>query len=258
MSSVLEIQYPGHQHPLKLKPPPAPYRCDGCKELGFDICYQCETCNHFSIHRECAIPTSPTYLQFFDDCRFEFYDKSQITPDKGRDCDVCGLDIKGFVYQCSCKKYDMHPHCAKLPETLDGEGVKLQLKKKSSLKCQKCHFRINSGKGPKGLCYVSSCETYCFHVACLKEMVYENWQNSYFNGDNKESDEVSKANDLALQNTGSSSTSTEIVEQKRKSSRNGWKMAIVVLKLILSAIFGEPITGFTALIATIAHILFHI
>eukprot|EP00257_Ricinus_communis_P027767 XP_025015181.1 uncharacterized protein LOC112536629 [Ricinus communis] len=251
MSSVLEIQHPSHRHKLKLKRPSAPYYCDGCKELGFDICYQCETCNMFSIHKECAIPVSPTYHHFLKDCRFEFHDKSTI-PGNGRDCDACGMDVKGNVYQCSCKKYDMHPHCTKLPETLTGENVKLQLKKKVSLECQKCHFKIDSKRGPKGWCYVSSCGKYCLHVACVKQLVYEAWQNNYFNQQN---DKTTTKN-LALPSREGASTSTAIVEKKENRSSGGWNIAVLVLKLILSAIFGEPITGFTVLIATLAHILF--
>ncbi|KAJ9160114.1 hypothetical protein P3X46_025545 [Hevea brasiliensis] len=252
MSSVLERHHHSHPHQLKLKRPSAPYFCSGCEQIGFDICYQCETCNNFSIHDECAFPTAPTYHHFFKDCRFEFHEESPITPNKGRDCDVCGMDIKGYVYQCSCNKYDMHPHCTKLPETLTGEGVKLQLKKNASLNCQKCKFKVSSSKGPKGWCYVSTCGNYCLHVACVKQMVYEAWKNSYFN---QQIDATDK-NDLAvLPSTASPSTSTNIVEKRAKSS-SGWKIAIAVLKLILSAIFGDPITGFTALIATFAQIIY--
>ncbi|KAJ9160109.1 hypothetical protein P3X46_025540 [Hevea brasiliensis] len=174
MPAVTDIKHPSHpRHYLKLEHPSTPYFCDGCKELGFGRCYRCRNCM-FYMHEECAIPSSPTYHHLFEGCRFDFYKRSPTFGD--RICDACGKDVKGFLYHCSSRGYDMHPNCAKLPLTLSSEGVTLELKKKASSACQKC--RILSG--PKSWFYVSTCRRYCLHVACIKEMILEAWKNKYF------------------------------------------------------------------------------
>ncbi|KAF2296056.1 hypothetical protein GH714_035883 [Hevea brasiliensis] len=235
---ITKIKHPRHPlHQLKLELSLVPYICDGCKELGFETCYQCQICN-FHLHKECAITSSSFYHRFFKGCEFKFYEES---PRLGvRVCDGCWRDVRGFVYQCSHKKaYDLHPPCAKLPKTLAGEEVKLELKENIKSKCLKCQSRSNSNKGPKGWSYVSSCGKYCFHVACVKEMFYEAWEMGYFDQQKSDLDANTSGLAVALHRTVPSklSSSTEIVQQSGGKAKHYWNMVASVLRLILFAIF---------------------
>lgn len=175
MPPITDIKHRSHPaHDLKLSHPATPYICDGCKEIGYGICYRCRECR-FYLHKECAIPHSPTYHHLFKGSKFDFYRRSPTSG--GRICDACGKDVNGFLYHCSSTGYDMHPNCAKLPLILNGEGLTLELKGKASA-CQKCRV---SGRRSNGWSYVSSCGKYCLHVACVKEMIIEAWEKKYFN-----------------------------------------------------------------------------
>ncbi|OAY46089.1 uncharacterized protein LOC110619067 [Manihot esculenta] len=251
---ITEIEHPTHPlHQLKLESSPVPYICDGCKELGFGICYQCQICN-FHLHKECGVASSSFYHRFFKGCEFKFYEES---PRLGaRVCDGCWRDIGGFVYQCSHERAnDLHPPCAKLPATLAGEGMKLVLKENVKSKCLKCKSRRNSSKGSRGWCYVSDCGKFCFHVACVKEMVYEAWEMGYFDRQETEPDPNVDGSVVRSLVPSGLSSSTEMVQPRPGKAMHYWKMVASVLKLILSAIFGDPITAFATLIFALAQSL---
>ncbi|XP_058006818.1 uncharacterized protein LOC110671607 [Hevea brasiliensis] len=160
-------------------------------------------------------------------------------------CDACGRDVKGFVYQIISSDgdpYHMHPNCAELPHTLQGEGVKLELKKKVKSKCLKCKNKNYANKTPKGWAYVSSCEKYSFHVACVKEMIYEARERSHFN--NNQVVDATDLSGLALQNM---VPSNQIWEKALKYL----KMVASTLKIIVSAILGDLVTALTGLVQSL-------
>ncbi|KAB5538823.1 hypothetical protein DKX38_016356 [Salix brachista] len=230
---ITRITHSSHSgHSLLLKYPQAPYKCEGCKELGFGPCYECEheDCS-FYLHDECATP-SPSHS--FSDCSLKFHSRA---PQGGeRVCDACGQGVLGFRYQCTHKKpHDYHPSCLKLKRTLTAEdGTTLHLKEKPPSKCLYCGSRKTSN-GIKGWSYVSSCGQYRYHVACVKDMILENWKKGYFLQDGK----VNKASyslessipnkEVALP-SGSSSSKTKQI----------WTKAKTAAKLIISALFGDP------------------
>jgi hypothetical protein len=80
-------------------------------------------------------------------------------------------------------------------------------------------------------------------VACFKDLILENWRRGYFSQEDRETQ-------LAL-------TSMEIA-QSSSSSRRGrtmrkyTKIAVVVFKLIFSAIFGNPISAFATILEALA------
>ncbi|KAK4579132.1 hypothetical protein RGQ29_028989 [Quercus rubra] len=228
-----EIEHPSHpQHTLTLVAAQEPYSCDGCKQRGFRLgersCYECKQCN-FHLHEECAMPESSAFHPFFKTCEFKFVENVQGE----RRCDACGKDVLGFVYQCQHKKaYDLHPCCMKLERTLNGDGVKLYLREKvsSGLKCLKCKSK-NIARDLKGWSYESNCGHYCYHVACVKDLILDNWKKG-------------QTSDTGLQIM--VPNMEDAVEQSGRS-KNGKKVnkyltkAILVLRLIISAIFGDPI-----------------
>ncbi|OMP00155.1 putative protein binding protein, partial [Corchorus capsularis] len=116
MPTLLRIKVEEHPHQLEWKNSQVPFICDGCKELGFGLCYQCPNkgCN-FILHEECGIRRPPTFLPFLNTCNFQFHKKNPL--EGTRVCDGCALDIRGFLYQCSSRPdpHDLHPSCANLP-----------------------------------------------------------------------------------------------------------------------------------------------
>nr|XP_004516058.1 uncharacterized protein LOC101504051 [Cicer arietinum] len=243
-----------HQHSLQLKPPEAPYKCSGCGELGFGTSYHCENFNcTYILHQECANPDPFAFHPFFEKSTFEFYKKA---PRNRTYCDACGKDVLGFVYHCSKTGYDLHPCCLKLKHIISNESanVTLKLSHKVHSKCAKCKHK-NVVRKVKGWTYYdgNSC---CYHVSCFKDLILENWRRGYFNsqgGGNSNSNNSSsddRETQLAL-------TSVEMVQSLRMSRRvstiNKYtKIAVVVFKLIFSAIFGNPISAITTLLEALA------
>ncbi|KAK6929342.1 DC1 [Dillenia turbinata] len=235
-----EIKHSSHHHTLLLKLAKTPYICDGCKELGFGTCFQCEACN-FDLHKECALPNShPSSHPLLKKCQFDFYES------KGdRFCDACAHALKGYMYQCSNGVHDLHPSCLNLETKLRSEGVTLRLVDRAPSRCLKCDRREIS-KRVSGWAYVSSHGKYCYHVTCVKKMILDKWEEGYF----VEKGDVFDPSGLAMQ---SIVTNQDIgVHGGRSSSsskvRKYVNMAFIVLKLIISSIFGSPIDGISALI----------
>ncbi|KAK5795407.1 uncharacterized protein LOC108462558 [Gossypium arboreum] len=238
MPTLLKIHViDGHpQHELVWKKSQVPFICDGCKELGFGVCYQCphKKCNYI-LHEQCAIRRpSPPFQQVFPKCNFQFHKENPLGSTT-RVCDICASDIQGFLYQCTREDHDLHPHCASLPPvfSLPDSNTEIYLRKEIKSRCLKCQSKKRSG-----LSYVSSDGKLCYHVACLKEACLENWKKGYFQLDVIADDE-NKC--LALQNLAPKHVVLRSKDQSSKA-RKGIKWVIIFLKLLVSAIFGEPLT----------------
>ncbi|MED6138529.1 hypothetical protein PIB30_075018 [Stylosanthes scabra] len=243
------MDYPSHSHPLHFNPPGAPYKCSGCKELGFGPSYSCENCNYI-LHEECTNVDRLAFHRFFPKSHFEFYENSPGY--RARVCDACGKDVLGFVYHCSQTGFDLHPCCLKLKDSVcDKDGcVRMKLCEKVPRKCLKCKSKIVVNK-VKGWCYVSCEDTSsCYHVSCVKELILENWKRGYF----------STTQEQEEQNNNYSIINHEMIDYEsnqlalRRSSRRLKKIkkytqiAVVVFKLIFSAIFGNPISAIATLV----------
>ncbi|XP_022747257.1 uncharacterized protein LOC111297003 [Durio zibethinus] len=170
-----------HPHPLKLKKSKAPFICDGCKVEGFGFCYQCTEGCDFFFHKECGIRRPPACQKFFEGCEFKFHKKNPLGGD--RICDVCALDIQGFLYQSTCRKNPnvLHPCCANLPMIISPPytDMKIYLCNKIKTECLKCGSKKRSADKVQGFSYASSDGEFCYHVACLREVGVENWIKSY-------------------------------------------------------------------------------
>lgn len=236
------------QEPMQLKQHEAPYRCSGCREVAIGHSYHCgnNSCNYI-LDEKCANADSFAFHPFFRDSDFKFHEKAP--GHRVRYCDACGKDVLGFVYHCSSTGYDLHPCCLRLKREIsdEQEGVTLKLCKEVPKKCGKCKHR-NVVDNVKGWSYVSSGseESYCYHVSCVKELILENLNRTETNSTGMSDREYSQ---LALRSMG--------IVQRGESSRSSGKIrkytkiAVLVFKLIFSAIFGNPISAIAAVMETL-------
>ncbi|QCE12888.1 uncharacterized protein LOC114185703 [Vigna unguiculata] len=244
---------PSHsEQPMQLKPPGSPYRCSGCREVGFGRSYHCENKNcGYILHEECATAVSFAFHRFFPRSHFELYEEAP--GHRVRYCDACGKDVLGFVYHCSSTGYDLHPCCLKMKDSIsDEEGlVSLQLCQKVPSKCVKCKHR-NVVDGIRGWSYVSSDSggSCCYHVWCVKQLILENLNKGYFSREigmsESESESEREYSQLAVR-------SMDMVRSRRSTRRSGTmkkytKIAVLVFKLVFSAVFGNPITAIASLV----------
>lgn len=209
------MEHPSHKHWLKLKRSSAPYKCNGCDELGFGAKYRCNKmlfkCN-FHLHEECALPDGAKKHRFFEsDFTFHNY-KSPADPaacvkkqypffkrmincifcnykspaEPHRFCVACGKYVGGFGYRSSRNEERvLHPCCLNLPLSipinlnLPDHNVCteaiLNLAENTPSDCQLCRNER------KGWAYVSICGNHCYHVACIQESRLESWKKNRFN-----------------------------------------------------------------------------
>ncbi|KAK1550947.1 hypothetical protein Q3G72_027461 [Acer saccharum] len=120
---------------------------------------------------------SKTRHDFFPKSAFKFC--LQPPGQDERYCDGCGKPVKGFVYHCKEKGWDLHPSCMNLPNKLKVDCVKFKLRDKVLKKCLWCNRRRLEGSVSRirGWSYVSKCKKYHFHVHCGSEMMLQSWKN---------------------------------------------------------------------------------
>ena len=260
MSRVDEIKHSSHRHQLKLMRIETCYQCDGCKEQGLGSFYQCNKrrCG-FHLHEECALASGSGSVThpFFKNCHFIFHDEESQS-DTILVCVACGKNVQGFMYKSSGNKahvlhpcclklphdrandqvvnvnlraHVLHPCCLKLPHNrANDQGVNVNLRKKLPWmsKCLICQSRKISNE-IKGWAYVTSCGKFRYHVACLKDMIFENWNN----------------NVRLLQPTDGRNTSTFslLLQRSGLTGKNAHKYTLeimkVIVEVILAALFGD-------------------
>ncbi|KAK0572858.1 hypothetical protein LWI29_038217 [Acer saccharum] len=120
---------------------------------------------------------SKTRHDFFPKSAFKFC--LQPPGQNERYCDGCGKPVKGFMYHCKEKGWDLHPSCMNLPKKLKVDCVKFKLRDKVLKKCLWCNRRRLEGSVSRirGWSYVSKCKKYHFHVHCGSEMMLQSWKN---------------------------------------------------------------------------------
>ncbi|RDX94127.1 hypothetical protein CR513_23517, partial [Mucuna pruriens] len=228
-----EISHFSHpEHKVRFEYSEFPFKCDGCKEVGIGSRYKCSTCD-FDLHMHCAVITSPTLFHpFYAKCTFQFM--AAPPGDTARYCNACEKDVSGFVYHCKACGFDLHPCCAKLPTVLDDGEVKLYLYRKVSSACHRC------GRKGRSWSYRSKCKSYNLHVACVRDMLVENWHHVYAKGN------TSNGNVPSLRNTLYGPHNNNNRRSKGKVKKC-CEIAAFALQVVISAVLGDP----TALIAGI-------
>lgn len=221
-----EISHFSHpQHKLKFEFSEVPFKCDGCKEVGIGSRYKCIFCD-FDLHMHCAIPSTTINHPFYTKCSFQFLSKPP--GDIPRFCNACEKGISGFLYHCRLCGFDLHPCCAKLPMVLDDGDVKLHLYRKVSSPCHRC------GRKGRSWSYRSNCKKYNLHVACVREMLVENWHELYFGmGKNKKLETKIPSLKGTLQ--------THHHKSKGKVQKC-CEIAGMAVQFIISAVLGDPTT----------------
>lgn len=218
-----ELFHPTHpQHKgLKLDYTVTPFHCDGCKEAGIGLKYTCKKCD-FDLHKACAVavPSNIFTHPFYPRCEFKLY---YHPPGPGRRrCDACQKEVLGFTYHCKRCDFDLHPCCANLPQVLNDGENNLYLSHKFSYPCYHC------GSKGRGWSYRSENKLYNLHVSCVKELLLESWQATYFNVDKN------KVRNLQ----------TDLPKLKgsgaRRSGGNVSKKAGFAVRTIVSAVLGDP------------------
>ncbi|XP_057757367.1 uncharacterized protein LOC130976505 [Arachis stenosperma] len=245
-----------HEHALTSTPPGTPYSCDGCKEGGCGRSYRCEekNCSGYVLHEECASAVlhreNPESHPFFKGEVFAFLEKPIGHP---RFCDACRMEVQGFVYYREETKkdtgLDLHPCCLKLRHNIpyedSGATKTLTLQRDVPKKCDLCkRKKVGDDGEPKGWSYVTS-DGDCYHVSCFKKWFLEKFRDDYFSEKkvvvSKMQSNVVESNNMKVFEVGEGSNSSK----KRSSSvvkKTVVKIAPVVLKLIFSAIFGDPVS----------------
>ncbi|CAL5385709.1 unnamed protein product [Camellia sinensis] len=222
-----------------------PFKCDGCKEVGIGPHYKCTACD-YDLHTQChhALLSSPSLSHpFYTKCSFQFLQRPPGSIP--RYCNACEKNVGGFVYHCTACGFDLHPCCAKLPMVLDDGEVKLYLYRKVSASCLRC------GRKGRSWSYRSGCKKYNFHVACVKEMVMENWQEICSGqggggeGNNRSAILETTGNPTRKLDSGIPNLKSTIQIHQQKSKGKGNKycgMAGLALQFVVSAILGDPTT----------------
>ncbi|XLR21399.1 hypothetical protein HN51_068165 [Arachis hypogaea] len=250
-----------HKHALTSTPPGAPYSCDGCKERGCGRSYRCEekNCSGYVLHEECANAVLQRQKEvshpFFEGQEFRFLEKPLGYP---RVCDACRMEVQGFVYHREATKkdtgLDLHPCCLKLRDNISYEESNatktLTLKQNVKKKCVRCKRKeVGDDSEAKGWSYVTS-DGDCYHVSCFKEWFLEKFRDDYFSEKkvvvSKMQSNVVESNNMKVVEVGEGSNSS------KGSSSLAKKMVVtiapVVVKLIFSAIFGDPVSFVLALV----------
>ncbi|KAL3538929.1 hypothetical protein ACH5RR_002295 [Cinchona calisaya] len=224
-----EIPHFSHpQHKLKFEYTETPFKCDGCKEVGIGSHYKCSICD-YDLHTHCAIPSPSITHPFYTKCSFEFLPRPP--GNVPRYCNACEKDVTGFVYHCNSCGFDLHPCCAKLPMVLNDGEVELYLYRKVGASCHRC------GRKGRSWSYRSKCKKYNLHVACVKEMLVESWQEIYFGARN--------GNTRKLETRIPSLRGTLQNYHQKKSKGKVQKcseMAALALQFVISAVLGDPTT----------------
>ncbi|XP_057965802.1 uncharacterized protein LOC131156276 [Malania oleifera] len=231
-----ELCHFSHPHKLRFEYLELPFKCDGCKEVGIGSRYKCgaATCD-YDLHMHCALPSTSFIHPFYPKCNFLFL--TRPPGDKPRFCNACEKDVTGFVYHCGACGFDLHPCCARLPMVLDDGEINLYLYRKVSAGCHRC------GRKGRSWSYRSGCKKYNLHVACVREMLVESWQEIYFGRSNWNNGRRLETRIPSLKGT------LQTHHRRRRSSKGKvqkcCEIGAMALQFIISAVLGDP----TALIA---------
>ncbi|GAB2224839.1 hypothetical protein Droror1_Dr00005616 [Drosera rotundifolia] len=160
-----------------------------------------------------------------------------------RYCNACEKDITGFVYHCKACGFDLHPCCAKLPMVLDDGEVKLYLYRKVSAACHRC------GRKGRSWTYRSTCKRYSLHVACVKEMLVENWHEICFGRGGGGG--ASKKLETRIPTLKDTLYAHNHRNHSKGKVQKCCEMAGLALQFVISAVLGDPTTLIAGVIGSL-------
>ncbi|WOL13947.1 hypothetical protein Cni_G22727 [Canna indica] len=249
-----ELYHPSHpQHRLRAEYMETPFLCDGCKEAGIGLKYTCAVCE-FDLHKACALAPPAVAHPFYGRCDFRLHARP---PGPGaRACDACRKEVLGLVYHCSRCGFDLHPCCANLPRRLDdGDGHRFELctKLPGGAACHRC------GAKGRGWCYRSECKNYNLHVSCVKEMLVESWEAIYLGQGRRKSKGMGQTAATVPSLRGTTVPSLRGTTQSYHRGkavgkvRRCCEIAVTGLRIIISAILGDPTAIIAAVVGTLIY-----
>ncbi|KAK3013407.1 hypothetical protein RJ639_009468 [Escallonia herrerae] len=109
-----KIDHPSHKHPLTPVRRTALLLCDACGQKHEGTWYQCTTCVHFWIHRDCAsLPSTIERSDHKHPLTLSYTLPSQYTTFDVF-CDICREELRHYywVYYCGKCRYFTHVRCA--------------------------------------------------------------------------------------------------------------------------------------------------
>ncbi|XP_078171958.1 uncharacterized protein LOC144565976 [Carex rostrata] len=253
---LIHTSMPGHE--LEQKDYGTVYSCFGCKEKGFGLHHACQSAScSFLLHEECKSPRTSMMHPFFPELSFEFsslptvkYCKPCRKDHSNFNCNACGMDVNGYLYQSLDGKNHLHPCCANLPRQINcGEsGATLVLRPKTTSKCCYCdHTRktVDHKKTDQIWSYVSLNEKFHLHVPCIIQMLSDLKDDSMGDG------VIDRSSRLTLRRTigenGMAKLELQIAapdakKKWEKKFKTFMKYAKIALGAIIAAFLGDPTT----------------
>lgn len=116
---------------------------------------------------------------------------------------------------------------------LDDGEVKLYLYRKVSAPCHRC------GRKGRSWSYRSACKKYNLHVACVREMLVENWHELYFGRGKSNINNTTRR--LEMNKIPSLRNTLQTPHQRGKGKmKKCCEMAGLALQFVISAVLGDP------------------
>ncbi|GER28966.1 cysteine/Histidine-rich C1 domain family protein [Striga asiatica] len=240
-----EISHFSHtNHKLKFHRAEAPFKCDGCKEIGIGSAYKCggAACD-YDLHTHCAVPSPSIAHPFYTGCFFQFLSRPPGTA--ARYCNACERPVTGFLYHCKLCGFDLHPCCAKLPMLIDDGDIKLRLYSSVTAPCHRQVLILLCGRKGRSWSYRSSCKKYNLHVACVKDMLVDSWHELY---DGVSYSDKSGRRVPSLKATLEAHTTH--IRPKGKAQKC-CEVAGLALQFVVSAVLGDPTTLIAGIVGTL-------
>lgn len=91
-------------------------QCDGCgMPASSGMVYRCTSCN-FDLHQSCVtLPLKPIHPKHRNHpLTLLFHPENAWSSSSSYTCDDCGREGRGWVYNCSLCRFNLHPACAKI------------------------------------------------------------------------------------------------------------------------------------------------
>ncbi|TVU37971.1 hypothetical protein EJB05_11318, partial [Eragrostis curvula] len=162
--TISHFSHPGHELVKRHHLGPT-CLCDMCCEHLTGPAYGCDAGCDFAIHESCA-----GHSLTLSSPELHAHELALVQTHKELVCDVCAgrCAPRCFLYRCQPCDFDMHPYCARLPQTAvrsaqhPGHDLTLVLAQGS---CAVCRHGVPAG-GPPGWFYRCSACNVDLHVSC--------------------------------------------------------------------------------------------